>query len=93
MELWYQCRKYFYYNIYRQYPLYSSSISLYGGSEIHFYLNEEKDWSISTEELQRSYDDAISKNIRPKCIVIINPGNLKKYKSPGNPTGSVYNAE
>ena len=30
-----------------QYPLYSASIALYGGSQVGYYLNEEKGWSIN----------------------------------------------
>ena len=39
-----------------QYPLYSAAISLYGGSPVPYYLNEEKGWQLDLEELQRSID-------------------------------------
>ena len=32
-----------------QYPLYSAAISLYGGSQSSYYLNEEKGWQLDTE--------------------------------------------
>lgn len=30
-----------------QYPLYSASIKLLGGTQVGYYLQEEKDWSLS----------------------------------------------
>lgn len=35
-----------------QYPLYTAAITLYGGQEIHYYLNEEKGWSVTIEDLE-----------------------------------------
>ncbi|XP_075158311.1 alanine aminotransferase 1 [Haematobia irritans] len=62
-----------------QYPLYSATIAEYGMTKVDYYLEEETGWSLSTKELQRSYDEA-KKTCNPRAIVVINPG---------NPTGQV----
>ncbi|MGC8866871.1 MAG: aminotransferase class I/II-fold pyridoxal phosphate-dependent enzyme [Elusimicrobiales bacterium] len=67
-----------------QYPLYSATISLYGASQINYYLDEDKHWELNEQELERSIKEAIGKGINPKAIVVINPG---------NPTGSVLSRE
>ncbi|EFA80185.1 alanine transaminase [Heterostelium album PN500] len=66
-----------------QYPLYSATIELYGGSQLGYYLNEESGWGLEASELERSYNDAVSKGITPRALVIINPG---------NPTGQTLDA-
>jgi aspartate/methionine/tyrosine aminotransferase len=38
-----------------QYPLYTASISLNGGSTAPYYLNENKGWQLDVDELDRSY--------------------------------------
>jgi aspartate/methionine/tyrosine aminotransferase len=63
-----------------QYPLYSATIALYGGAPISYQLDEATDWSLSRETLERSYARAVAAGIRPRAIVVINPG---------NPTGAV----
>lgn len=65
-----------------QYPIYSGLVGLFGGKDVHYYLNEEDNWGIEHEELDRSYQEAIKKGVNVKALVIINPG---------NPTGSVLN--
>jgi alanine transaminase len=64
-----------------QYPLYSACLAELGATVIPYYLNEEKNWSLDIEELERSYAKAEAK---PKAICIINPG---------NPTGQVLSHE
>ncbi|GAM23260.1 hypothetical protein SAMD00019534_064350 [Acytostelium subglobosum LB1] len=66
-----------------QYPLYSATIELYGGSQLGYYLNEEAGWKMEIPELERSYNDAKEKGITPRALVIINPG---------NPTGQTLDA-
>ena len=34
-----------------QYPLYSALLTYYGGQDIPYYLNEEKNWSLDIEDL------------------------------------------
>uniref|UniRef100_A0A7S0H5X6 Aminotransferase class I/classII large domain-containing protein n=1 Tax=Amorphochlora amoebiformis TaxID=1561963 RepID=A0A7S0H5X6_9EUKA len=58
-----------------QYPLYSASIALYGGTQVNYTLAENKGWGTSIEDVQRAYDEATAKGIKVKGIVVINPGN------------------
>mmetsp|Transcript_17148 Transcript_17148/g.51260 ORF Transcript_17148/g.51260 Transcript_17148/m.51260 type:complete len:565 (-) Transcript_17148:95-1789(-) len=67
-----------------QYPLYSATIALCGGAQIHYLLDEEKGWGLSIEELERSFEEAVSKGIKPRALAVINPG---------NPTGQVLEKE
>jgi alanine transaminase len=67
-----------------QYPLYSASLTLYGGAKIGYFLDEEKDWQLNRSILTASCDEAVAKGIVPKAIVAINPS---------NPTGCVLSRE
>jgi aspartate/methionine/tyrosine aminotransferase len=58
-----------------QYPLYSATITLYGGSLIGYHLDEANGWKLSRPILDRAIADAKSKGIRPRAICVINPGN------------------
>jgi aspartate/methionine/tyrosine aminotransferase len=63
-----------------QYPLYSASIDLLGGSYSGYYLNEDDNWSTPIESIQTAYDEAIKNGKTVRALVIINPG---------NPTGQI----
>jgi len=63
-----------------QYPLYSAAIALQGGSQIPYYLDEEKGWAVDFKQLHQSLEDSAIAGITPRAIVVINPG---------NPTGTV----
>ena len=63
-----------------QYPLYSATITLLEGKQIPYYLDENNDWKLSLQLLEKAYVDAERMGIKPKAMVVINPG---------NPTGSV----
>jgi aspartate/methionine/tyrosine aminotransferase len=63
-----------------QYPLYSATITLYGGAQVPYYLDEAHGWGLSAEALDRALADARARGVRPRGIVVINPG---------NPTGGV----
>lgn len=58
-----------------QYPLYSASISLYGGVLVPYYLNENNGWMLDISELQKALNNAKRENINVKALVFINPGN------------------
>eukprot|EP00735_Rhodelphis_limneticus_P007935 TRINITY_DN2064_c0_g1::TRINITY_DN2064_c0_g1_i1::g.21748::m.21748 TRINITY_DN2064_c0_g1::TRINITY_DN2064_c0_g1_i1::g.21748 ORF type:complete len:493 (-),score=128.30,sp/P52894/ALA2_HORVU/55.62/0.0,Aminotran_1_2/PF00155.16/2.2e-39,Beta_elim_lyase/PF01212.16/0.0068 TRINITY_DN2064_c0_g1_i1:212-1651(-) len=58
-----------------QYPLYSATLSVQGGSPIGYYLDEENDWSLSIAELTRSITEARKRGVHPRALVVINPGN------------------
>ncbi|KAH7655328.1 alanine transaminase protein [Dioscorea alata] len=63
-----------------QYPLYSASIALHGGSLVPYYLDEATGWGLEIFEVKRQLEDARSKGIIVRALVVINPG---------NPTGQV----
>jgi len=67
-----------------QYPLYSASIKLLGGTLVPYYLDEEKNWSLSITELDRAFQKAHNDGVEVRSLVIINPG---------NPTGQVLDIE
>lgn len=58
-----------------QYPLYSATLSLLGGSPAGYYLNESTNWSLSTTELERAYNAAREAGQNVRALVVINPGN------------------
>ncbi|KAK7389706.1 hypothetical protein VNO78_24973 [Psophocarpus tetragonolobus] len=63
-----------------QYPLYSASIALHGGSLVPYYLDEATGWGLEIPELKKQLEAAKSKGISVRALVVINPG---------NPTGQV----
>jgi aspartate/methionine/tyrosine aminotransferase len=67
-----------------QYPLYSATITLYGGTQVGYHLDEGNGWKLSRAILDRAIGDAKAKGIRPRAICVINPG---------NPTGAVLDPE
>jgi glutamate--glyoxylate aminotransferase len=58
-----------------QYPLYSASIKLYGGSLVPYLLDEDKGWGMNVQELMRSVAKAKAEGIQTRGLVFINPGN------------------
>jgi len=67
-----------------QYPLYSASVKMYGGVQVNYYPNEDKDWALGRDELENSYAKAVADGVNVKAIVVINPG---------NPTGAILDTE
>ncbi|KXG38639.1 alanine aminotransferase 2 isoform X2 [Sorghum bicolor] len=63
-----------------QYPLYSASIALHGGALVPYYLDEKTGWGLEISDLKKQLEDARSKGIDVRALVVINPG---------NPTGQV----
>ncbi|KAJ3045254.1 hypothetical protein HDV00_011126 [Rhizophlyctis rosea] len=58
-----------------QYPLYTATISMYEGNAVPYYLNEDAKWGLSLSELERSHEEATSKGLEVRALVVINPGN------------------
>ncbi len=67
-----------------QYPLYSATITLYEGKQVHYYLDEANDWKLSRALLEESIAGAHRNGVKVKAICVINPG---------NPTGSVIDRD
>lgn len=66
-----------------QYPLYSATICELGMHQVSYYLDEDHDWRLEIEELERAYNEA-SLQCDIKVLVVINPA---------NPTGAVLSRE
>ncbi|WP_019545384.1 pyridoxal phosphate-dependent aminotransferase [Streptomyces sulphureus] len=60
------------------YPLWTASVSLSGGTAVHYRCDEQADWMPDLADIERKITD------RTKALVIINPN---------NPTGAVYSEE
>ena len=58
-----------------QYPLYSASIALYGGSLVPYALNEEAGWALDTASIEAAIVKAKAEGVAPRGLVFINPGN------------------
>lgn len=67
-----------------QYPLYSATLTLYGGQQIGYYLDENNSWQLNEKVLTESIENAKKKGINPVGIAVINPG---------NPTGAVLSED
>eukprot|EP01024_Parvocaulis_polyphysoides_P067160 TRINITY_DN7970_c0_g1_i7.p1 TRINITY_DN7970_c0_g1~~TRINITY_DN7970_c0_g1_i7.p1 ORF type:complete len:506 (-),score=88.36 TRINITY_DN7970_c0_g1_i7:298-1815(-) len=63
-----------------QYPLYSACMTLYGGTLLPYYLDEQQGWGLNIKKLQETVDDARKQGKCVRALVVINPG---------NPTGQV----
>lgn len=63
-----------------QYPLYSATLTLYGGHRVDYYLDEENSWQLNEKILEESIGNARKNGINPVAISVIHPG---------NPTGAV----
>ena len=66
-----------------QYPLYSASITLLGGTQVPYFLDEGRDWRLSREALEEAHATAAARGTRVRALAVINPG---------NPTGAVLDA-
>jgi len=60
------------------YPLWTASVALAGGSPVHYLCDEEADWFPDISDIRKKITS------RTKAIVVINPN---------NPTGAVYSKE
>ena len=62
-----------------QYPLYSATLAEYGAYQIEYYLDEDNNWALNIDELERALQESKNHCV-PRGIVVINPG---------NPTGEI----
>lgn len=67
-----------------QYPLYSASMDLYGGTLVGYHLDEQEGWGLSMRRLHRALADARANGVEVRAVVLINPG---------NPTGQVLGVQ
>ncbi|PSC68925.1 alanine aminotransferase 2 [Micractinium conductrix] len=67
-----------------QYPLYSATIKLYGGTLLPYFLEESQGWQATLKHLQEQVDAARSQGKQVRALVVINPG---------NPTGQVLDRQ
>lgn len=63
-----------------QYPLFSGTLSELGFHQANYYLDEDNNWALEVEELERCWVEA-SESHHVRALVVINPG---------NPTGQVH---
>jgi aspartate/methionine/tyrosine aminotransferase len=67
-----------------QYPLYSATITLLGGRQVNYHLDEEHGWKLNRSMLEQSYERARCEGISVRGLCVINPG---------NPTGAVLDEQ
>lgn len=67
-----------------QYPLYSASIALLGGTLVGYYLDETKAWGMDMGKLKELIDSTRAEGKLVRALVFINPG---------NPTGQCLSRE
>ncbi|KAK0569819.1 alanine transaminase [Tilletia horrida] len=58
-----------------QYPLYSATLSLYNAHQVEYDLDEKNDWELDIQSMAKAVDEARSKQIDVRALVVINPGN------------------
>ncbi|WFD08199.1 alanine transaminase [Malassezia vespertilionis] len=58
-----------------QYPLYTATLTLLGVEAIHYNLQGDHHWDPSLSDIQKCIKDARARDVCPRAIVIINPGN------------------
>jgi alanine transaminase len=58
----------------------SAYIKLVGGEPVSYYADEDAGWEVNLGELEKVMAQVHKRHIKPKAMVIINPG---------NPTGHV----
>ncbi|CAK8696006.1 unnamed protein product [Clavelina lepadiformis] len=66
-----------------QYPLYSATLAELNAKMVPYYLDEDNNWALDIEELQRAFDEG-EKICLPRVLCVINPG---------NPTGQVLSRD
>ncbi|KZT59265.1 PLP-dependent transferase [Calocera cornea HHB12733] len=67
-----------------QYPLYTATLAALDTNALPYHLNEADDWSMDPQSVEDAIAEAHARDIAPRALVVINPG---------NPTGSVMQKE
>eukprot|EP00747_Dinoflagellata_sp_TGD_P138665 gnl/TRDRNA2_/TRDRNA2_175804_c0_seq1.p1 gnl/TRDRNA2_/TRDRNA2_175804_c0~~gnl/TRDRNA2_/TRDRNA2_175804_c0_seq1.p1 ORF type:complete len:509 (-),score=70.54 gnl/TRDRNA2_/TRDRNA2_175804_c0_seq1:349-1875(-) len=67
-----------------QYPLYSAAITMFNGKMQYYNCEESRDWTVTREELDKAYTEAVKERNEVRAIAVINPG---------NPSGSVLSLD
>lgn len=62
------------------YPLYTAALTMCGGQNVPYMLDESNNWALNVKDLEKSYQQAHDKGLNIKGIAVLNPG---------NPTGQV----
>eukprot|EP00357_Protocruzia_adherens_P005992 CAMPEP_0114991426 /NCGR_PEP_ID=MMETSP0216-20121206/11365_1 /TAXON_ID=223996 /ORGANISM="Protocruzia adherens, Strain Boccale" /LENGTH=499 /DNA_ID=CAMNT_0002354751 /DNA_START=98 /DNA_END=1597 /DNA_ORIENTATION=+ len=63
-----------------RYPQYTAEITLREAQNVEYFLDEDNNWGLDIGHLRESFDKAVEQGVKPRGIVVINPG---------NPTGNV----
>lgn len=58
-----------------QYPLYSATLTLYGGRLVPYLLNESSGWGLDVDNLKQQIQKAREQGFCVRGMVVINPGN------------------
>lgn len=58
-----------------QYPLYSATIDMCGGTRIGYFIDEKQGWALNVSELSQKLKKARNEGIHVKALAVINPGN------------------
>ncbi len=58
-----------------QYPLYSATLTLYGGKLVPYLLDEAAGWGLNVEHLREQLHKARESGLCVRAMVVINPGN------------------
>lgn len=67
-----------------QHPLNSATLSLYNAKQVEYRLDDKNDWGLDVQSMAKAVDEARSKQIDVRALVVINPG---------NPTGNCLSEE
>ncbi|OBZ66458.1 putative alanine aminotransferase, mitochondrial [Grifola frondosa] len=58
-----------------QYPLYTATLAQFSGIPLPYHLSEPNGWSTSLREIEAALAKAEKEGIKPRALVVINPGN------------------
>lgn len=67
-----------------QYPLYSALLTMGRGVMVKYFLDEDRNWGINSQDIVKRIKNAVDLGIHVRAMVVINPG---------NPTGNVLTRE